>query len=137
MGVDREDVEALIKQHGGKLVRQHKHFVYKFPDGRCFTLSGTPSDYLAERNNMTNLRRFLGIERETNKNPDRRVKVGVNGKPEFIGTATGVEMRDWRQDLKLQTRKLHLFKPKVDCIGYFQRVPMTPVTAILAHLLWR
>jgi hypothetical protein len=137
MGVDREDVEALIKQYGGKLVRKRRHFVYRFPDGRCFTLSGTPSDRLAELNNMALLRRFLGIEREMNKNPDRKPKAGVNGKPAFTATATGVAMRDWRQDLELQTRKLHLFKPKVDCIGYLQRVPMTPVTAILAHFLWR
>jgi len=136
MGVDRRDIEALIKQHGGKLVRSKRHLVYKFPDGRCFTLSSTPSDVFAERNNLTNLRRLLGIERKVNKNPDRKPKVGVNGKPAFTGIATGVTMRDWRTDLNLQARKLHLFKPKGNCIGYLQRVPMTPLTAILAHFLW-
>ena len=32
-------------------------------------------------------------------------------------------------------RKLYLFRPKVNCIGYLQHVPMRPLTAILAHLL--
>ena len=137
MGVDRQDIEALIKQHGGKLVRSKRHFVYKFPDGRCFTLGCTPSDVNAELHNMAKLRKFLGLERIINKNPDRKPKVGVKGRPAFTGIATGVAMRNWKSDLNLQARKLHLFKPKVDCIGYLQRVPMTPVTAILAHLLWR
>jgi hypothetical protein len=137
MGVDRQDVEALIKQHGGKLVRTKRHFVYRFPDGRCFTLAGTPSDMNAELNNMTTLRRFLGVERETNKNPDRRPKVGVKGRPAFTGAATDVALRDWKKELNLQARKLHLFRPKINCTGYLQRVSMTPLTAILAHFLWR
>jgi hypothetical protein len=137
MGVDRRDVEALIKQHGGRLVRSKRHFVYKFPDGRCFTLACSPSDVNAELHNMAKLRRFLGIEREINKNPDRKRKPGVNGKPAFTETATGVTLRDWKKDLNLQARKLNLFRPKVKCVGYLQRVSMTPLTAILAHLLWK
>jgi hypothetical protein len=86
---------------------------------------------------MAKLRKFLGLERIINKNPDRKPKARVKGKPAFTGIATGVAMRDWKKDLNSQARKLQLFRPKVNCIGYLQRVPMTPLTAILAHLLWR
>lgn len=137
MGVEREDVEALIKQYGGKLVRTKRHFVYKFPDGRCFTLACTPSDVNAELNNMAKLRKFLGLERIIYKNPDRKEKVGVQGTSVSKAEARGVRLRNWKKELYRETQKLHLFKPKVNCVGYFQRVPMTPLTAILAHVLWK
>ena len=110
MSSTRDKVEALIRQHHGELVRRNKHFVYRFPDGRCFTLSATPSGdkRRAEENNMSLLRRFLGIERETNKNPDRRVKPGVNGRQGWQGTACDVKMHNWKRDLAIQSRKLVL-----------------------------
>lgn len=107
MGVDR-DIELLIKRYGGKLVREKRHAVYKFPDGRCFTLPRTPSDWLGAHNAMTDLRKFLGIEREIHKNPNRKPKIGVKGKPAFAGIATGVAMCNWRRELNVQARKLHL-----------------------------
>jgi hypothetical protein len=128
---ERKDVEELLSQHGGKLVRQKKHHVWKLPDGRIFVMAATPGDIRAERNNMANLYNFLGVEKEIIKNPDRRPKPGV-GRPKPASTAGDVKLRDWKSELL----KVRLFKPKQSsCVGY-QLVPVTPLTVILRHLLW-
>jgi hypothetical protein len=99
MGANRQDIELLIQEHLGKLVRSKRHLVYRFPNGKCFTLSKSPSDWLAERNNLTKLNRFLGIEREVHKSPNRKPKVRTKSKPAFIGIASGVVMRNWKGEL--------------------------------------
>jgi hypothetical protein len=53
-------VLLLIKEHGGKLVRQGKHKVYGFPSGMRFVVSSTPSDVNAWRQSLACLRRLLG-----------------------------------------------------------------------------
>ena len=55
------EVSRLIKQHGGVLVRTKRHKVWKFPDGRVFTTAATPSDYRAYANQLTDLKRTLGL----------------------------------------------------------------------------
>jgi hypothetical protein len=108
---ERKDVEELIRKHGGKLVRAKKHHVWRFPDGRNFVMSNTPSDIRADRNNIMNLYKFLGIEREIIKNPDRVQKQGVKKKISSAG-ADKVTLRDWKTELK----KIRLFKPKQLCV---------------------
>jgi hypothetical protein len=102
----RRDVQALITEYKGELVRDRKHLIYRFPDGRTFAISSTPSDYRADANNMARLRKFLGIEREIVKNPGRRDKPGASGHPAWECTARNVKMRNWKRDLYIQTRKL-------------------------------
>lgn len=128
---ERKDVEELIRQHGGKLARQKKHHVWKFPDGRNFVMAATPGDIRAERNNMANLYNFLGIEKENIKNPDRRSKPGV-GKAKAASTAGEVKLRDWKSELL----KVRLFKPKQSSSVAYQLVPVTPLAVILKHLVW-
>jgi hypothetical protein len=94
---ERKDVEALIKAHGGVLKRQRKHQVWRFPDGRILTLSVSPSDFRAEKSMHTDLRKLLGIERESRKNPQRKRKPGVTHKLDF--EPSGVRLREWRSQL--------------------------------------
>lgn len=92
-----ERVEELIREYGGLLVRTKRHFVYRFPDGRIFILSSTPSDSHTERNSLADLRKFLGIKRESNKNPDRKRKTGV---ARFNPTVVShVNTLDWKEKL--------------------------------------
>jgi len=94
---ERRDVEALIKAHGGVLKRQRKHQVWRFPDGRTLTLSVSPSDFRAERGMLTDLRKLVGIERESRKNPQRKRKPGVTHKSDF--EPSGVRFEEWRIQL--------------------------------------
>ena len=64
-----DDILSIIKAHGGELVRSHRHCMYRFPDGRTFVMSATPNDWRVAQQQMTTLRRFLGIARESHKNP--------------------------------------------------------------------
>ena len=60
----RELVTSLIVQHGGVLRRKKKHEVWQFPNGRVFVRAATPSDHRADANNLSDLRKILGITPE-------------------------------------------------------------------------
>lgn len=133
---DREEVEALIRTHGGVLVRSRKHRVYRFPDGRCFTLSSTPGDSVhAELNNLTDLRHFLGIKREIHKNPNRRSKQGRKAvRPRYIAPIAPAPLTDWKRKLSglLITPR---FRPRpCRTAVHLETLPRTPLFAILLHL---
>jgi hypothetical protein len=53
------EVERLLDENGAVLVRQNKHKVYKFPNGREVVMSSTPSDWRASRKKLAFLRRML------------------------------------------------------------------------------
>lgn len=59
--MDRHErkIDELITSAGGAQVRQRKHRVYRFADGRVFVRSSTPSDRRASLNTISNLKRFL------------------------------------------------------------------------------
>ena len=67
-------VRALLSEAGAKLLRNHKHVVYRLPNGARFTMSATPSDWRNSRNNYTELKRLLGISRpeRTERREERR-----------------------------------------------------------------
>lgn len=111
---DRKQVEELIREHGGGLVRSRKHRVYRFPDGRIFTISSTPSDTArAEKNNLAELRNFLHI---------RRAKTG--------DPAAATPHKSTRRSLRSFT-----VPPPLPCLPVFlERCPRTPLFAILLHL---
>jgi hypothetical protein len=94
---ERRDVEALIKAHGGVLKRQRKHQVWSFPNGRTLTLSVSPSDFRAEKQMLTDLRKLVGIERRSRKNPQRKRKPGAARKLDF--EPSGVRFEEWRSQL--------------------------------------
>lgn len=143
---DREEVEALIRAHGGVLVRSRKHRVYKFPDGRTFTLSSTPSDSIhAERNNLSDLRHFLGIRREIRKNPDRKPKShGKAPRRRYVVPLAPVPVPDWKQKLSgliqfcRESWRQSVAPTQIPgpvCVPvHLERLPRTPLFAILMHL---
>ena len=94
---ERRDVEALIKAHGGVLKRQRKHQVWSFPNGRTLTLSVSPSDFRAVEGMLADLRKLVGIERESRKNPQRKRKPGVTHKLDI--EPSGVRVRELRSQL--------------------------------------
>src|SRR5882672_6361921 len=57
----QQEILDLIKEHGGWLERDNGHRVFKFPDGRSFTQASSPSDQCSYKNNLSDLRHFLGI----------------------------------------------------------------------------
>ncbi len=58
------EIDRLIKEHNGVLVRQRKHQVWSFPDGKQVVLASTPSDRRAASNKLSVLRRVLGVKVE-------------------------------------------------------------------------
>jgi len=52
-------IQHALRECGAVLVRQRKHLVYRLPNGRPYTMSQTPSDHRAARNQLTVLRRQL------------------------------------------------------------------------------
>lgn len=60
----KERVLNLIKENGGRLVRQRRHAIYRFPSGLVFTTPITPSDSSrAWRNSLSCLRRLFRAQR--------------------------------------------------------------------------
>jgi hypothetical protein len=55
-------IESLLDRYGAVLTRTKKHLVYKFPDGKTFVCSSTPSDVRANLNKLATLRRVLGLQ---------------------------------------------------------------------------
>jgi hypothetical protein len=56
-------IERLLSSHGFDLARQNKHKVYKREDGTTFVTASTPSDWRAERNQISTLCRVLGTDK--------------------------------------------------------------------------
>jgi hypothetical protein len=57
------EVTKMLNEHGAVLIRQNKHLVYRLPNGRVFTRVKTPSDHRTPLNELSDLRRALGVER--------------------------------------------------------------------------
>ena len=81
------EIQRLLDEHGAVLSRTNRHNVYKFPDGRIFTMSKTPSDYRTAMEQLQDLRKVLGIAdpergqpgerrpRKTAKPPERKPRI--------------------------------------------------------------
>ena len=52
-----------LKRVGAVLVSRKKHQKWRLPNGRVFTMSQTPSDWRAELNQLSDLRKLLKNER--------------------------------------------------------------------------
>jgi hypothetical protein len=64
------EVSRLLDTSGAVLVRQSNHLVYRLPNGQNFVAAKTSSDPVrAAKNNLSLLRRALGIGRQT-QNPE-------------------------------------------------------------------
>lgn len=69
-----EQVNQLLKDSGAVLKREHRHEVWRLPNGNSFTRSKTPSDRQTGRADLTTLRRALGIENQGKGEGERRDK---------------------------------------------------------------
>lgn len=65
MTLGASTIEQLLRNHGFELARQNKHKVYKREDGTTFVTASTPSDWRAERNQMSDLARVIGTDKRT------------------------------------------------------------------------
>lgn len=77
MAINSRDYDAaldLLKEHGATLSRTKKHKVWKMPDGRSWTMPASPSDVHSWKNNLSDLRNFLGVNGERGKPGVRRPK---------------------------------------------------------------
>lgn len=50
-------VQQALKDSAAVLVRQNRHLVYKFPNGKIVTISLTASDKRAEQNQLKDIRK--------------------------------------------------------------------------------
>jgi hypothetical protein len=64
-------VFQTIREHGGQLVRQKRHFAFRFPTGRVFVVPKTPGDHRAWLNSLSALKRFLGTGKDMSFNGER------------------------------------------------------------------
>lgn len=74
MSEAREEQDRIFRQHGAVLVRQRKHEVWRFPDGRTFTRAKTPSDVRSDKNALMDLKLLLGINKDRGAPGKRRNK---------------------------------------------------------------
>jgi hypothetical protein len=67
-------VFTMLNDAGAVLVRERKHKIFRFQDGRIWVIPSTPGDSRAWRNNLAGLRRRLAVR------TSRSVQL-VNGQP--------------------------------------------------------
>jgi hypothetical protein len=53
------EIDLLLRRADARLVRQRKHRIFRFPDGRIFVQANTASDVRAEKNSLSVLRRLI------------------------------------------------------------------------------
>lgn len=83
-----QEVLNLLEEHGAVLVRQKGgHRVFHIPGKGPFTVASTSSDRRAWDNNISLLRRLLGVKREIRKSSLRRDKCPLP-RPLYKGTPT-------------------------------------------------
>lgn len=128
-----------LKAHGAEVVRQKKHVVWRFPDGRTLVHASTPSDSAcAWKNNWTDLRKMLGLADEGRGAPGERREKRVR---HIRATPERAQLQRLPNtiDSGLLGRLLavvRLTKPKYqDCFPMeLQLVMRTPTTVMMAKL---
>lgn len=74
MSSPREEEDRIFREHSAVLVRQKKHEVWRFPDGKTFTRAKTPSDSCSDKNSLMCLKSMLGLNGERGTPGERRDK---------------------------------------------------------------
>lgn len=81
---EEREVLSILKAHGATLERTKKHKVWRFPDGRSWAFGSSPSDVRAWKNNLHELRNFLGLnDPERGKPGARRPKKAKKQRQKF------------------------------------------------------
>lgn len=128
----QNEIDALLKEHGAVLDRTKKHRVWKLPDGRIWVQGSTPSDVRAARNNLAQLRKMLGVEREIRKNPNRAEKKGAEGKPVY---RSEIKPREKPNPLAGFVFRSLEYRYRECLPVHVEKVPMTPLWCILRNLI--
>jgi hypothetical protein len=112
MADPRVELEQLIKEHTGVLVRQKKHKVYRFPNGLNFILSSTPECPLAYDNALSSLKKVLGINDPNRGLPGERREKRIKrkntrgSKMPPSGSSPIQEPVSWKQQLAVANLQL-------------------------------
>lgn len=95
MGADRfeKELEQLLKEHRAELIQEKPHRKWRLPDGQVFTISSTTSDSRrAVKNQISDLKRLLGIKRAVNYNVQQQHAEEMSRKVTKIAEKHGVTM---------------------------------------------
>ena len=101
----KSSLERLIEEHGGLLVRQNKHKVYRFPNGATFTVASTPECPLAYNNALSVLKTLLGLHSPDRGSPGKRREKRHKRKPRGVKpffkleNLAPIESNTWREKL--------------------------------------
>lgn len=82
-----QQVDELLKESGAVLIRDHKHEVWRLPNGNRFVRAKTPSDRREDRHGLSDLRRALGIENTGGGIGERRKR-----RPKVQGVRPGLDL---------------------------------------------
>lgn len=109
-------ISSLLQSHGAVLVRQRKHMVYKFPDGRIFVQPSTPSDSKSGgKNALAALKNFLGLTKHETTVGERRERKPkrrpVNRKRLTLAMSTKIGLQP-RQTMADDLKRLYATLPR-------------------------
>jgi hypothetical protein len=138
------EIENLIREHNGELLRGKTHLVFGFPDGRRFTVPNTPSDAHAYKNCLADLKRFLGLQKFKTTIGERREKRKRQRSVQSIKVERPSARLARRVDIEA-LRDLYLQLPKQRCqrvevpercegAMWVERVYQTPLTILLRRI---
>lgn len=140
--MDRHEAQILdlLKAHGAVLDRQHKHNVWKLPNGKVFVMSKTPGKaWTSWRCHLTDLKHLLGMVKTEATVGERRERKAKRQRAhqDFIEVGS-VQTPDFREKLKglLEVKPRFVPEPVKVRIA-LTPVQKTPLEAILGRLLWR
>jgi hypothetical protein len=104
MADPKSALEQLIEEHGGRLVREEKHKVFKFPNGEVFTTAKTPECPRSYRNAKSLLMTLLNLHPPDRGTPGERREKRVKRKPlagsKMLPYANHVRQHEWKETLE-------------------------------------
>jgi len=92
-----EKLTVLLRQYGCTLKRQKKHQVWSLPNGKTFTRAATPSDRRAANNSLSDLKRELGLTKQTatvGVRRERKAKIKRDNRPTFNAVPVNPALAD-------------------------------------------
>lgn len=102
-------LDRIIQENGGVLIRQYKHKVYQFPNGKVFTCAATPSCPLAYNNAVTDLKNLLGVNPPNRGTPGERREKRVKQRSKQVFSVSGTPSKPvttWKEKLATVAKKL-------------------------------
>jgi hypothetical protein len=109
-GREQKEVIRLLKEHGATLERTKKHHIWRLPDGRIHVLPSSPSCAYAWKNQLSDLRKFLGVvpsdrgkpgERRAKKTKTKRVTSDFSRETAAILLAPSIRGLDALSELRV------------------------------------